>query len=79
MYGVDHGLHIEKPSRSAIGLSSVLPLYRSFLNLAKWLWRKDKMGIRRTFRRLAKRYFRRKVMLMYELLEKSLIRITFCL
>ena len=46
-----------------------LPPYSPFLNLAEWLWRDGKAVLRRTFRRPAKSYFRRKVMLVYESLE----------
>ena len=46
-----------------------LPPYCPFLNPAEWLWRDDKARIRRTFRRPAKSYFRRKIMSVYESLE----------
>ena len=46
-----------------------LPPYCPFLNPAEWLWRNGKARIRRTFRRPAKSYFRRKVMSVYESLE----------
>jgi transposase len=46
-----------------------LPPYSPFLNPDEWLWRNGKAEIRRTFRRPAKRYFRQKVMLVYESLE----------
>lgn len=46
-----------------------LPPYSPFLNPAEWLWRNGKAKIRRTFRRPAKSYFRRKIMLVYESLE----------
>ncbi len=46
-----------------------LPPYSPFLNPAEWLWRNGKAILRRTFRRPAKSYFRRKVMLVYESLE----------
>ncbi len=46
-----------------------LPPYSPFLNPAEWLWLNGKARIRRTFRRPAKRYFRRKIMLIYESLE----------
>ena len=46
-----------------------LPPYSPFLNPAEWLWRSGKMKIRRIFKRPAKSYFRRKVMLVYESLE----------
>ena len=45
-----------------------LPPYSPFLNPAEHLWREEKARLRRTFRRPAKRYFR-KVMLVYESLE----------
>ena len=40
-----------------------------YLNPAEWLWRNGKAILRRTFRRPAKSYFRRKVMLVYKSLE----------
>ncbi len=43
--------------------------YSPFLNPAEWLWLSGKARIRRTFRRPTKRYFRRKIMLIYELLK----------
>lgn len=43
-----------------------LPPYSPFLNPAEHLWREGKAILRRTFRRPAKSYFRRKVMLVYE-------------
>ena len=46
-----------------------LPPYSPFLNPAEWLWRNGKAKIRRTFRRPAKSYSERKVMLVYESLE----------
>ena len=46
-----------------------LPPYSPFLNPAEWLWRNGKAEIRRIFRRPARIYFRRKVMLVYESLE----------
>ena len=46
-----------------------LPPYSPFLNPAEWLWRNGKVKIRRIFRRPARSYFRRKVMLVYESLE----------
>ena len=46
-----------------------LPPYSLFLNPAEWLWRNGKAEIRRIFRRPARSYFRRKVMLVYESLE----------
>ena len=46
-----------------------LPPYSPFLNPAEHLWREGKAILRRTFRRPAKSYFRRKVMLVYESLE----------
>ena len=46
-----------------------LPPYSPFLNPAEWLWRNGKAKIRRTFRRPAKSYFRRKIMSVYESLE----------
>ena len=46
-----------------------LPPYPLFLNPTEWLRRNGKAEIRRTFRRPAKRYFRRKIMSVYELLE----------
>ena len=49
-----------------------LPPYSPFLNPAEWLWRNGKAEIRRIFRRPAKSYFRRKVMLVYESLEITL-------
>ena len=39
------------------------------MNPAEWLWRNGKAKIRRIFRRPAKSYFRRRVMLVYESLE----------
>ena len=46
-----------------------LPPYSPFLNPAEWLWRNGKAKIRRIFRRPARSYFRRRVMLVYESLE----------
>ena len=46
-----------------------LPPYSPFLNPAEHLWREGKARLRRTFRRPARSYFRRKVMLVYESLE----------
>ncbi len=46
-----------------------LPPYSPFLNPAEWLWLNGKARIRRTFKRPAKRYFRRKIMRIYESLE----------
>ena len=46
-----------------------LPSYSPFLNPAEWLWRNGKAEIRRIFRRPARSYFRRKVMLVYGSLE----------
>ena len=51
-----------------VKLIFLLP-YSPFLNPAEWLWRNGKAKIRRTFRRPAKSYFRRKVMSVYESLE----------
>ncbi|MCE2509089.1 MAG: transposase [Nitrosopumilaceae archaeon] len=45
-----------------------LPPYSPFLNPVEWMWRNGKAEIRRTFRRPARSYFR-KVMLVYESLE----------
>ena len=39
------------------------------MNPARWLWRSGKAKIRRIFKRPAKRYFRRKIMSVYESLE----------
>ena len=49
-----------------------LPPYLPFLNPAELLWRKGKAKIRRTFRRLAKSYFRRKIISVYESFEITL-------
>ncbi len=46
-----------------------LPSYSPFLNPAEWLWRSGKAEIRRIFRRPARSYFRRNVMLVCESLE----------
>ena len=46
-----------------------LPPYSPFLNPVEWLWRSGKMKIRRIFRRPARIYLRRRVMLVYESLE----------
>lgn len=46
-----------------------LPPYSPFLNPAEYLWRDGKVRLRRTFRRPARSYFRRKVMFVYESLE----------
>jgi len=43
-----------------------------FLNPTEWLWRNGKVGIRRTLRRPAKSYFRRKVMFVCKSLEIKL-------
>ena len=39
------------------------------MNPAEWLWRNGRAEIRRIFRRPARSYFRRRVMLVYESLE----------
>lgn len=46
-----------------------LPPYSPFLNPDEWLWFNGKAKIRQIFKRSAKRYFRRKIMLIYESLE----------
>lgn len=46
-----------------------LPPYSPFLNPGEWFWRRGKTKIHGTFRRTAKNYFRRKVMLVYESFE----------
>ena len=46
-----------------------LPPYSPFLNAAEELWHQGKARIRLMFRRPARSYFRRKVMLVYESLE----------
>ena len=46
-----------------------LPPYSPFLNAAEELWHQGKAKIRLMFRRPARSYFRRKVMLVYESLE----------
>ena len=46
-----------------------LPPYSPFFNPAEWLWLDGKAILRRTFRRPARSYFRRKGMLVYESLE----------
>ena len=40
--------------------------YSPFLNPVQWLWRKGKARMRKTFRRPAKSYLRRKVVLVSE-------------
>ena len=49
-----------------------LSAHSPFLNPSKWLWRNGKAEMRRTFRRPAKSYFRRKIMSVYESLEITL-------
>ncbi len=46
-----------------------LPLSSPFLNPAEHLWREGKARLYRMFRLLARSYFRRKVILVYESLE----------
>lgn len=67
LYGVDHGLHVEKPSWSTILRTvPILSSHSPFLNPAEWLWCKSKARIRRTLRRPVESYFRRKVIPVYK-------------